>query len=672
MNLSITLAATVLSTAALLAIVRRILHEGRVVVVAPLAAGLNLVAVSLALLWFGRAASFALVLGVLAGLIVAAGVVVRVRGDRAGPPWSWGLSPAATAGYLALGLFIGAGTLALWSGSVWGGTSHENLFQHTGLAAMLAREPSELRHPLEPDHALVYRVGFHYAVAGYARVAGLGVPTVMQVIVLAAALIGVAALFGAVLRSHRPRIALLASLLFFAGGPVSYLIGVLPPSGPGDAVDRVMRVVERLPAGATQPGPLGQMAQVNGSFVFGYMIGAVALALYVEVWRAHGTRRWVLAVAAGLALGALGAAFESLWLALVAAVGVDLLRRGATPGRAWWTRAGPAFVVLGILGLTVVSTTGLLGGDAAAGATRDRLGAQFAGALAGQAPTVALAAQAPDQIAARLAVGDGWMPMWSPAFWFDVGFTPLLAVAALLWCARRGRLLGGLLALAALASFAVTATVTLTTYPWDTFRFTQAGMVLGYAAAGIAAGDALAHASRAWRRRGWAMVAGLAVIACGGLLASALVWPDLAARREGADYAMDAQLTSALVARDPTARVLVAPGATDWFGLHRHGDEAITKYVVAYGAVVPMGHDWYGNVTAYAEPYAVAYRTFDRTALDRLRIAYLYLAPYRLSPAQRAGLAALQSSGRVTLVDAAGAGATRREVYRLLPRPGAA
>lgn len=78
-----------------------------------------------------------------------------------------------------------------------------------------------------------------------------------------------------------------------------------------------------------------------------------------------------------------------------------------------------------------------------------------------------------------------------------------------------------------------------------------------------------------------------------------------------------------------------------------------------------MGHDWYGHDQAYAPRCQAAYVRFDPAWLADLSITHWYVLPERLDPQQVKGLNALVGAGRATLVDSAGEGPPRREVYRL-------
>ncbi len=671
MSLAISAVVGAAAAYALASMLRDLLRDGRIWVIGPPALALGLTLSGLSLVWFGRLAPFAAVLGGLIALLMLAAYATRRLRRRSAPAWSWGLGPRATLGYLAMALFAGTGAMVLWSASVWGGVTHENLFQHTGLSTMLARQPSELRHPLEPDHPLVYRLAYHYTVAGASQVTGLAVSAAIQWVTVAALALSVLTLFAAVGRWESQSAAFVASGLFLAGGPVGLVAGRLPPAGDGFLLDRIVTTLQRLPSGSTHPGPLGQLPLINGTLVFGYLVASLVLFLYVALWRTGGVRALTLAGLAGLALGALAAAAESLFVVVAGALLLDLGRR-LVVARLRPSILGPALAVVAPVAVVLVTTSGLLAADAAAAGSRSRLGLMFSGSLVGHAPTAALASLPQAEISERLASGDGWIPMWSLDFLLDVGFTPLLALAAFAWLARRRSLLGSLLAASALLSFGVVAVVTVATYPWDTYRFTQSGMVLGYAAAGVAIVDVAGLAAVRVRRFIWTAIAVGVLVASSAYLASAAAWPELAARREGADYALDIQLTSELaVASESAPRLLVVPGATDWFGLHRSGDEAIVKYVVAYGGVVPMGHDWYGHYAAYSLRYAGAYRSLDPAALEDLGISHLYLLPNRLDRDQERGLERMLLTGRAELVAAAGAGAMRREVYRLV-RLGAA
>ena len=650
-----------------IALGRRALADGRFWIVAPpaLTAGLGLTA--LALLWFGRSIPYLAIIASLAALLGALWVGARRIATRPATPWIWSLDAQSTLVLAALGLLSATGAFALWSASIWGGISHENLFQHTGLVSMLIDEPKELRHPLEPDHPLSYRLAYHYVAAATARIGGLHAATALAGLTATSAALGALTMFSAVARHTSVTAGLLAGAAYAAGGSITWISGTLPPAGDGSALDRLVTTLERLPGGLTHPGPVGQLAAVNGSLVFGYMLAPVALWAYVEAFQASGRRALALAATAALLLGTLAAAAESLFAVVAATVLADVLRRLAGFGDARRLEARPLIVFGALLAPIVAGASGLLAVESSAGEVRARLGAAFSGAQTLQAPTATLANLPQATITERLASGDGWTPMWSMPFLLDVGFTPILALAAFGWLARRGHVLGALLALTALASFGLTALVTLRTYPWDMFRFTQSGMAFGYAAAAVAVADAVSSLEPGVRRRlATALAAGMVTLAAGGYAASALAWPELAARREGRDYALDLRLIPALVAASETRpRLVVAPGALDWFDLHSNGDAAVTKYAAALGAAVPMGHDWYGHDQAYAPRYQAAYQSFDYSRLANLAITHLYVLPERLSPQQINGLQALVSARTATLIDSAGDGPLRREVYRL-------
>ncbi len=155
--------------------------------------------------------------------------------------------------------------------------------------------------------------------------------------------------------------------------------------------------------------------------------------------------------------------------------------------------------------------------------------------------------------------------MWSIDVLLDLGFTPFLAVAAFAWLARRGRLVGALLALASMLSFLVALFVTIGTYPWDAFRFTQSGMTLGFGSVGIAMVDIVRRRPRRARPWLWSGVVALTLIAGGGYLAGTGAWGEFMNRSEGEQFALDVELTRRVVASsEAPPRPLVAPGATDW------------------------------------------------------------------------------------------------------------
>ena len=652
-----------------MALGRRVLADGRLWMVAPPSLGAGLALAALALLWFGRTVPYvAIVVGLAAVLGVAWASVRRV--EREAPAkWTWDLDMPTTLALAAVGLFSATGAYALWTASLWGGISHENLFQHTGLVSMLTTEPDTLRHQLEPDHPLSYRLGYHYVAAAAARIGGLQSATALGGLTVMAAVLGSLTICAAVARHTSVWAGLLAAVAYHAGGSVLWISGTLPPAGNGSALERLITTLERLPGGLTHPGPAAQLAGINGSLVFGYMLAPLAFWGYVEAFRASGRRAIALAAVAAVLLGTLAAAAESLFAVVAAVVLADVARRFVGLGSARRPASVPLIVFAALLALIGASAAGLLAVDASAGEVRGRLGVAFSGARVLQAPTAALANLPQATIGERLLSGDGWTPMWSMAFLLDVGFTPILALAAFAWLARRGVVLGALLALAALTSFGFLALVTLRTYPWDMFRFAQSGMAFGYAATAVAAADVATAMGPGRRRRlASALAAGLILVAAGGYVASALAWPELAARREGRDYALDLGLIPQLVRQSEVPpRLLVAPGALDWFDLHSSGDSAVTKYAAALGANIPMGHDWYGHADAYAARYQAAYSTFDSARLADLSITHLYVLPERLDPQQNRGLSYLVDRGVATLVESAGEGPMRREVFRLDP-----
>ena len=653
--------------AACITLARRALADGRIWMVAPPGLCTGIALTALALLWLGRSIPYLAIIAGLAAALAALWAGVRQIDRGPVPDWTWKLDLPSTCALAALSLFSATGAYALWTASVWGGISHENLFQHTGLVSMLMKEPQTLRHPLEPDHPLSYRLAYHYVAAAAARIGGLQAATALGGLTAVAATLGALTLCAAVARHTSATAGLLAGAAYLGGGSIGWVSGSLPPAGDGSALDRLITTLARLPGGLTHPGPVGQLAGINGSLAFGYMLAPVAIWSYVEAFRTSGRRAIALAaVAAGL-LGTLAAAAESLFAVVAAAVLADLMRRVTGLGNAQRPAISPLVVFGALTALIAASASGLLAFDASAGEVRGRLGAAFSGAQALQAPTAALANLPQATIAERLASGDGWKPMWSMTFLLDVGFTPILALAAFGWLARRGQVLGALLALAALTSFGLTALVTLRTYPWDMFRFTQSGMAFGYAAATVAVVDAVTALRPGVRPKlVTVLAAGLVTVGAGGYAASALTWPELAARREGRDYALDLHLIPRLATRSETPpRLLVAPGALDWFDLHSSGDSAVTKYAAALGATIPMGHDWYGHDQAYAPRYQAAHATFDPARLADLSITYLYVLPERLDPQQIKRLNELVAGGQATLVDSAGEGPMRREVYRL-------
>ncbi len=255
--------------------------------------------------------------------------------------------------------------------------------------------------------------------------------------------------------------------------------------------------------------------------------------------------------------------------------------------------------------------------------------------------------------------------LWNPAilgefWWLGVA----IAVGAVL--AFRGDAMARVLTLTVLAGIMIPQVVTVSTFPWDGFRFFAAVVPIGGILAGHIVGRVW-HAPRPARLVGAlrTSVIVLVVVTVGSAAAGSAMWPSKLARLENSSIRNELEATQQLWRLPPGQRVLVVAGATSFDELHSSVfPHAISKYVLGFGGqYVPMGHDRYSQPEYYTAHYKAASSALDVEAIERLGIDVVYVSPSDLTREQTSALEALQAQGALQLMFSSRADGDGRELY---------
>jgi hypothetical protein len=396
---------------------------------------------------------------------------------------------------VASGLFLATAVSAFASSTPLVGFSEHALF-HVPLVASMQRgniPPIDLK---EPDGVLYY----HYAQHLFgAMISELGrTPSHIGLFLSNALHSGFVAVLGyAIARCYAGIVTSLASaLLLVAGGTLNWVSAI------GN------------PAFAALMNPLGEPFTTGnvavGSFLWrihgNSMAWAMCLALVIVVTAVDSIRfgRARETALAGIALAALGPANETLYCALLVAIGVLPFAASTFARRValgFYVRA-VTIVAVGVAGVFFtggVMETFFKEGSATHGAEAllelSNLGTFASWNFGNRFPA-----------SSRVS-------FWSLRFAQDVGPIPYLTIPALIWACLGRRAVLFTLCVAALAALLASSVVTLSRYPENMFRLVTLAVVLGALPVGVWIGSSVASIRSTALRRVGAALAGLLVIA---------------------------------------------------------------------------------------------------------------------------------------------------------------
>lgn len=560
------------------------------------------------------------------------------------------------------------GTYVNWHAAVWGGTSEENLFWHSAIASTLARGDYPPDHPLEPDFPLLYRLGFHMLAAGVQIVSGVHIAAAMAFAVVLSVTLATWLVHTLALRCGvAPWGAKLMAAAFLLASPANWLVLPLTAQQLGAEFvrgERYLRAVAQVETSVVNGIGVLQQVEANVSLAAGYMPALAALALL-----APGGRRPRGAEAAGVCTAAvlLASALatnEALFGVFAAGMGLTALlsvRRERHDALRVLGALG-ASIPLGILAGSILTTSLVAGYTPPTGLRLDlaRLG-HFPGI--GWLDSTARSSFYPS--GTDLMFPAVWNPAVVGELWWLAAALAAGAVMAL-----RGDWLARGLTLTAATGLIVPQVVTVSTFPWDGFRFLAAIVPLAGILAAYFGVFAWTWPGSARHRRILGLGALVVVVAASGSTATgALRWPADLARLEHPSLEAEIAATQSLWNLRAGRRVLVVPGAVTREGLYSHRfPVATTRYVLGLGGQsVPMGFDHYSQPEFYRSDYRAASDQLNDEALRRLRIDLIYVSPAHLSIEQSQAIKQLVNNGKISRVLSAGHETEDRVIYAVAP-----
>ncbi len=594
---------------------------------------------------------------VLFGLIGAAGLI-RLRRRRP----EWGVGGAWTLAGLSVLALISVGAGADLAASVWHGSTHENLVVRMAMTGHIARGEWPVADPYSPDYVRLYRHAAQVWTASVMRISGadLFAATLATVIVAVWAIAGGLFAAGAVLRGYLG--GLLGSAFFFMAGHANALGAWKTPFGAlGPSRAHGLATVDRA---IDQGFVLGHSFGLQPGNDFTVVVAAACGAggAYLAAATPGADRRRLMIVgAAAICFASMAAAAEHLLpvvIAGVAAAAVVFLISGRVRSAGWMLAVAALSVGLSLIPEGVIPSL-LLGT-----AEGSRAGFAMRPELAFTVPTSSMFyADTPSQFFA------------APLHALRVPLSAPIALKELGWLYAAGLFGVGLIALRRrwyLAPFGAAAAAALLTpgffvdqlYPINIAKFTSLAIALGGLFTGLVVAELaqlrLARAGAAPRLLGAAVAA---PILATWVLGAAL-WPVKVYESPFPNAAEDLATAEYLRSMPYGQRLLLLPGPVDKEELNSDSWEGMHRFAAAFGTVyLPLGLDRWGNIEDYREPYKAAYTSLGPSALARLEIDFVYVAPGLLSGRQRSLLDAALSSAVLELVYVSPSGA--REVYRV-------
>lgn len=651
-----TLLITVLPCAAGMQLARWLLpRERRLLVVGGVGSGLGV-----GLATFGIAALVQIV-----PLLVAAVVVNSTSALLAAwLVWTWRRDPlrldlgrpAWLVGALLLLVIFIAGVEFV--SSVWHANTHENLLIRLGLAAHFMAGNWPPMHPWEPDTAFFYRFGAPLWTAAVGLLGGADVFAAglsVTLVSVLACLWGVAA---AVTLLSDKITGLLAAFLVAVAGPQNFL--ALPNAPFGElTASSAQKLVDIGPARLQEGYVLGESFQQLVPFSYTLVAGLAAAA---------GVGALAVAVSGGNTR-----LLPSLMIGSVAFAGMSVTAEHLLPVMAAGLLLTVPVLLLSDRRSQAVSLVGLaLAGSLMALVPEGPLaeiahGPARAGFLSSDTSalfTVPTHGIFPEPSLFMSTVPTTRAGVLDSVTWKGFGWVLIAIAGSGLVAVLRGR--AGLAVPAAVGLIALLVPGILhdELNPWNTWRFTQVGLLLAAPALAV-----LVTALWRWPWNGFRLArlaaASLVGLAAGTWLVSLSLLPGVVRTPESS--VLQDELAAARYAAqlDYPQRALLLPGPRTFTELSSSMADGMHKYAVTFGRLqIPMGFDNRGARERFADVYARAQDELLPEDLSDLGVDLVYTAQNHLSPEQRLTLD--QALARGTLAPVFGSSGGARVIYRVV------
>lgn len=542
--------------------------------------------------------------------------------------------------------------------SVWHANTHENLLIRLGLAGHFLAGNWPPAHPWEPDTAFFYRFGAPLWAAAVGLLCGADVFAAglsVTLVSVLAFLWGVSA-FVTLLADRGT--GLLAALLVSVAGPQNFL--ALPNAPFGElTASSAQKLVDIGPARLQEGYVLGESFQQLVPFSYALVVALAAAAgvaaLAAAISGAHA--RLVSSFLVGsVAFAGMSVSAEHLLpvmaAALVLTVPVHLV-------------SGRRRQALSLVGLALAgSLLAIIPEGPLAEFARGPSQASFLSFSASDLFTVPAHGVFSEPSLFMSTEPKPRAGVVDPVTWKGFAWVLIAIAGSAVVAVWRGR--AGLATPAAVGLIALLIPGTLRDElnPWNTWRFTQVGLLLAAPALAI-----LVTALWRWRwdRLHVAKIAatGLIGLAAGTWLVSLSLLPGVVRTLESP--VLEDELAAARYAAqlEYPQRALLLPGPRTFIELSSSMADGMHKYAVTFGRVqVPMGFDNRGARERYADDYARAQDTLSPSDLGALGIDLVYTAQNHLSPEQRRTIDQALARGALAPVFTSPGGA--RVVYRVV------
>ena len=634
-------------------------RERRLLVIGGMGAGLGV-----GLATFGIAALVQIVPLVIAAMIVtSASAVLAAR-----LTWQWRRDPltldlgrwAWLVGALVLLVLFIAGVEFV--SSVWHANTHENLLIRLGLAAHFLAGNWPPAHPWEPEFVFFYRFGAPLWTAAVALLGGADVFAAGLAITLVSVLAVLWGVAAAVTLLSDKATGLLAGFLVAAAGPQNFL--ALPNAPFGElTASSAQKLVDIGPARLQEGYVLGESFQQLVPFSYTLVVGLAAAAGVggLAVAMSGISARLPASLLVGsLAFAGMSVTAEHVQPVMAAALVVAALILLLTDRRC----AAMALVGIALAG-TVLA---ILPEGPLAQMVRGPAGAGFLSLDASSLLTVPTHGIFPEPSLFMSTVPTPRAGVLDPVTWKGFGWVLIAIVGSGLVAAVQGRARLAAPAIASLIALLIPGVLHDELNPWNTWRFTQVGLILAAPALAI-----LVTAVWRWRWTGRRLarlsVAGLVGLACGTWLVTLSLLPGVVRTAESS--VLEDELAAARYAAqlDYPQRALLLPGPRTFIELSSSMADGMHKYAVTFGRLqVPMGFDNRGARERYAGLYARAQDELLPEDLEALDVDLVYTAQNHLRLDQRLTLDRAVDRGTLAPVFTSPGGA--RVIYRVASNDG--